>query len=45
MSNIKYYTVNGTTRYTVQLSPAFTVEASSLAEILTFLHKYGDTNE
>lgn len=41
MSNIKYYNVNGLTRYTVQLSPSFTVEAGSLATILAFLFTYG----
>lgn len=45
MSNIKHYTVNGKTRYTVQLSPSFTVEAGNLAEILRFLSAYGGANE
>lgn len=41
MSNVSYYTVNGQTRYVIQLSPAFKVEANSLAELLRFLANYG----
>lgn len=45
MSNIKFYNVNGRTRYTVQLSPSFNAEAGSLAAILTFLFEYGGGND
>lgn len=41
MTNIKYYSVDGKARYTVQLSPSFNAEASTLSEILAFLFKYG----
>lgn len=45
MSNINYYVVGGTVRYTVQLSPSFTVETNNLAEILQFLFEYGGSRE
>jgi hypothetical protein len=44
MSNITYYTINGVTRYSIELSPSFKVEASSLAELLRFLSEYGGEN-
>ena len=44
MSNVTYYTVNGKTRYVLQLSPSFKVEANSLAELLRFLANYGGSD-
>lgn len=45
MDNIKTTIVNGQTRYSIELSPGTTVEASSLAELLRIVFDHGDTNE
>lgn len=42
MDEIKTTTVNGQTRYSVELSPGLRVEASTLAEILRFIMEYKD---
>lgn len=45
MDNIKATIVNGQTRYSIELSPGVTVEASTLAEILRVIAEYGETHE
>lgn len=45
METIKTTTVNGQTRYSVQLAPGLSVETNNLAEILRFIIEYGGTNE
>jgi len=45
VDNIKATIVNGQTRYSVELSPGVTIEASTLGELLRVLLDYGVTNE
>jgi hypothetical protein len=45
MDNIKATVVDGKVRYSLELSPGVTIEASTLAELLRVLVEYGANNE